>query len=107
MGLNALQHRVEFGSPWYGTEDKGSSVDPLISAGLYLAMGWLIVIAIRPLWLKVPLPGIFLLLAGGIAYTSGVAFYEAERVRYRHFVWHFLVVLGTTCQRFAVVWYAV
>lgn len=76
------------------------------SAGLYLAMGWLIVIAIRPLWLKVPLPGILLLLAGGIAYTAGVAFYAAERIRYSHFVWHLFVVIGTTCHFFAVLWYA-
>ncbi len=69
---------------------------PRISTGLYLAMGWLMVIAIRPLWLKVPLPGILLLLAGGIAYTAGVAFYAAGRIRYSHFVWHLFVVIGTT-----------
>jgi hemolysin III len=86
---------------------KGALWHPLISTGLYLAMGWLIVVAIRPLWLKVPLPGILLLLAGGIAYTGGVAFYAAERVRYSHFVWHLLVVLGTTCHFFAVLQYAV
>jgi len=86
---------------------KGALWHPLISTGLYLAMGWMIVVAIRPLWLKVPLPGILLLLAGGIAYTGGVAFYAAERVRYSHFVWHLLVVLGTTCHYFAVLQYAV
>jgi hemolysin III len=80
---------------------------PRLSTGLYLAMGWLIVIAIRPLWLKVPLPGILWLLAGGTAYTAGVVFFEAERVRYSHFVWHLFVVLGTTCHFFAVLWYAV
>jgi len=53
------------------------------------------------------LPGILLLLAGGIAYTGGVAFYAAERVRYSHFVWHLFVVMGTTCHFFAVLWYAV
>jgi len=86
---------------------KGALWHPLISTGLYLAMGWMIVIAIRPLWLKVPLPGILLLLAGGIAYTGGVAFYAAERVRYSHFVWHLFVVMGTTCHFFAVLRYAV
>jgi len=78
---------------------------PLISIGLYLAMGWLIIIAIRPLWLKVPFPGMLLLFAGGIAYTAGVAFYAAERIRYSHFVWHLFVVLGTTCHFFAVLRY--
>jgi hemolysin III len=80
---------------------------PRLSTGLYLAMGWLILIAIRPVWLKVPLPGILWLLAGGIAYTGGVAFFAAERVRYSHFVWHLFVVLGTTCHFVAVLWYAV
>ena len=78
-----------------------------LSTGLYLAMGWLIVIAIRPLWLKVPLCRAF---SGswreGLAYTGGIAFYAAERVRYCHFVWHLFVVLGTTCHFLAVLWYA-
>ncbi len=77
-----------------------------LSTGLYLAMGWLIVIAIRPLWSQMPAPGILWLLAGGIAYTSGVAFFAAERVRYTHFVWHLFVIAGTTCHFFAVLWYA-
>ncbi|MHC1743120.1 MAG: hemolysin III family protein [Syntrophobacteraceae bacterium] len=84
----------------------GAIRDPRISTGLYLAMGWLIVIAIRPFLSKVPLPGIFWLLAGGIAYTAGVAFFAAERVRYSHFVWHLFVILGTACHFFAVLWYA-
>lgn len=84
----------------------GALRDPRLSTGLYLAMGWLMVIAIRPLWLKMPLPGILLLLAGGIAYTAGLAFYGAERKRYSHFVWHLFVVLGTTCHFFASLWYA-
>jgi hemolysin III len=79
---------------------------PYLSTGLYLAMGWLIVIAIRPLWSHMPLSGIFWLVAGGIAYTGGVAFYAAKRVRYCHFVWHLFVILGTTCHFFAVLWYA-
>jgi hemolysin III len=85
----------------------GALWHPRLSTGLYLAMGWLMVIAIRPLWLKVPLPGILLLVAGGIAYTAGLAFYGAERKRYSHFVWHLFVVLGTACHYFASLWYAV
>jgi hemolysin III len=79
---------------------------PRLSAGLYLAMGWLILIAIRPLWSQMPSSGILWLLAGGIAYTSGVAFFAAERVRYTHFVWHLFVIAGTTCHYFAVLWYS-
>jgi len=77
-----------------------------LSTGLYLAMGWLIVIAVRPLWTHMPLSRILWLLAGGIAYTGGVAFYAAKRLRYSHFVWHLFVILGTTCHFFAVLWYA-
>ncbi|MGC8495251.1 MAG: PAQR family membrane homeostasis protein TrhA, partial [Syntrophobacteraceae bacterium] len=61
---------------------RGSIQRPWLSTGLYLAMGWLILIAIRPLWLQMPLPGILWLLAGGVGYTGGVAFFAAERVRY-------------------------
>ena len=89
----------------YG-EGGGGHTAPHLSAGLYLAMGWLILIAIRPLWSQMPLSGILWLLAGGIAYTSGVAFFAAERVRYTHFVWHLFVIAGTTCHYFAVLWYA-
>jgi hemolysin III len=77
-----------------------------ISMTLYLLMGWLAVVAIKPILLLVPLPGILLILAGGIAYTSGLAFLVAPRVRYAHFIWHLFVVVGTTCHFFAVLWYA-
>jgi hemolysin III len=73
---------------------------------LYLLMGWLAVVAIKPILLNVPLPGILLILAGGIAYTSGLAFFAAPRLRYGHFIWHLFVVAGTTCHFFAVLWYA-
>ena len=79
---------------------------PVLSTCLYLGMGWLILIAVRPLWLGVPLPGLLWLAAGGLAYTAGVAFFAAERVRFSHFVWHLFVLAGTTCHFFAVLWYA-
>jgi hemolysin III len=80
---------------------------PRLSTTLYVAMGWLAVIAIRPLWPHVPMAGWLWLIAGGLAYTAGVAFYAAERVRYGHFVWHLFVLMGTVCHFFAVLWYAV
>ena len=79
---------------------------PILSMVLYLGMGWLMVVAVRPLWLRVPLSGLVWLLAGGLAYTAGVAFYGAKRLRYGHFVWHLFVLAGTTCHFIAVLFYA-
>ncbi len=77
-----------------------------LSTILYLAMGWLIVIAVKPLWLNMPSWGLFWLAAGGLAYTAGVGFYAAKRIRYAHFVWHLFVIAGTACHFIAVLRYA-
>jgi hemolysin III len=69
-------------------------------------MGWLVIIAVRPLWLHMPLSGLLWLLAGGLAYTAGVAFFAAERMRYSHFIWHLFVLAGTACHFIAVLRYA-
>jgi hemolysin III len=79
---------------------------PRLSTGVYLGMGWLMVIAIKPLWLGVPLTGVLWLLAGGVAYTAGVVFLTAKRMRYSHFVWHLFVLAGSTCHFIAVYLYA-
>ena len=80
---------------------------PIVSTGLYLLMGWLILIAVNPLSDRVPAPGLLWLVAGGVAYTAGVAFFAADsRLRYGHFIWHLFVMAGTTCHYFAVLWYA-
>ena len=76
------------------------------STWVYLAMGWLVLIAIEPVWTLVPKWGLFWLVSGGIAYTAGTVFFMAERIRYFHFVWHLFVVLGTACHFIAVLWYA-
>ncbi|MEK6335285.1 MAG: hemolysin III family protein [Acidobacteriota bacterium] len=78
-----------------------------LSVVLYLTMGWLVVIAAPEVIQKVPLSGLAWIIAGGIAYTSGVAFYAAHRVRYAHFAWHLFVIAGTVCHFFAVLWYSV
>jgi hemolysin III len=80
---------------------------PWLSTALYLAMGWLVVLAIGPLWVRLPVGGWVWLAAGGLAYTAGVAFFAAERVRYGHFVWHLFVLAGTACHFVAVWRYAV
>lgn len=80
---------------------------PWLSTGLYLLMGWLVLIAAIPLVQRVPLPGVALLVAGGLAYTVGVVFFVLDsRVRYAHAVWHCFVVAGTGCHFFAVMGYA-
>ena len=77
-----------------------------LSTFVYLAMGWLVVIAADIVWTLVPGWGIFWLFAGGIAYTVGAVFFLAERIRFFHFVWHLFVIAGTTCHFIAVLWYA-
>lgn len=80
---------------------------PLLSTGLYLAMGWLVVIAAVPLLERVSTAGVLWLVAGGVAYTAGVAFYLTDgRLKFGHFVWHLFVMAGTTCHFFAVLWYS-
>jgi hemolysin III len=74
----------------------------VLSLILYLGMGWLVLIAFRPLLLNVPAASLIWLSAGGIAYTGGVYFFVSKRRRYTHFVWHLFVLLGTACHFFAV-----
>ncbi|MFP2769576.1 PAQR family membrane homeostasis protein TrhA [Oceanisphaera sp. KMM 10153] len=80
---------------------------PFLSTGLYLLMGWLVVIAINPLLDKVPTAGLMWLLAGGLSYTLGVVFFVTDaKLRYGHLLWHFFVMGGTSCHYFAILWYA-
>jgi len=79
---------------------------PKLSTSLYVAMGWLIIVVIEPFWLNVPASGFFWLLAGGIAYTAGVAFFAPTGIRYGHLVWHLFVIAGTACHFAAVLWYS-
>ncbi|SEA78459.1 PAQR family membrane homeostasis protein TrhA [Alkalimonas amylolytica] len=80
---------------------------PVLSVGLYLIMGWMILIALPPLSRQVSLAGIVWLAAGGIAYTLGVVFYLLDtRVKFAHFIWHLFVLTGTLCHFVAVYNYA-
>jgi hemolysin III len=67
-----------------------------LSTGLYIAMGWLVLIAAIHLVQHMPVPRVALLVAGGLAYTGGVAFFVLDsRFPYAHAIWHGFVVVGT------------
>jgi len=72
----------------------------------YLGMGWMAVFAGRLFWTHVQFAGLLWIIAGGVAYTSGVFFYAAERLPYHHLAWHLFVLAGTACHFCAVLWYA-
>jgi len=78
-----------------------------LSLLFYLIMGWLILIAIKPLWISLPTWGLILVFLGGMAYTLGVSFYRNSHLNFRHFIWHLFVILGTTCHIIAVYLYAI
>jgi len=77
----------------------------VVSTILYVAMGWLVVIAVRPLSRAISFSGLAWLLAGGLAYTLGVAFFGASRLRFNHAVWHLFVLVGSACHYVAVMHY--
>lgn len=74
----------------------------VLSMVLYLVMGWLIVLAARPMLEVFPPPTLALLLAGGLAYTGGLLFYAWQRLPYSHALWHLCVLAGSTAHFFAV-----
>jgi hemolysin III len=74
----------------------------LLSTGIYVAMGWLVLIAIGPMLRHLAPVTLLWLLAGGIAYTAGTPFYHNARLRYAHAIWHLFVLAGTTCHAIAI-----
>lgn len=79
---------------------------PTLSTIVYLLLGWMIVVGARPLWYHMNHWGLFWIAAGGFAYTLGVAFFAADRMRYGHLVWHMCVLAGSACHYIAVTLYA-
>ncbi|HEY6561706.1 MAG TPA: hemolysin III family protein [Polyangiaceae bacterium] len=74
---------------------------------LYLSMGWLALLAIRPLMHTVPLGGLVLLVLGGAAYSIGILFYAWQSLRYHHAIWHAFVLMGSVLHFFAIALYVV
>lgn len=70
---------------------------PLWSTGLYVAMGWVALVAVQPMVEHIGPQGLALLVAGGVAYTVGAAFFLLDaQYRYAHFIWHLFVLAGST-----------
>jgi hemolysin III len=78
-----------------------------LSVALYLATGWLVLIAVEPLVHAVHPKGLLLLLLGGAAYTLGVVFYAWRRLPYHHAVWHVFVMAGSACHFSCVLGYVI
>jgi hemolysin III len=77
----------------------------VVSTVGYVAMGWIAVIAIKPLLAALPVAGILWLFAGGLSYTVGVVFFAWKRLPFSHAVWHLFVMAGSICHYFAVLFY--
>ncbi|OQA26130.1 MAG: hemolysin-III related [Verrucomicrobia bacterium ADurb.Bin345] len=80
---------------------------PVLTTSIYVLMGWLIVVAMKPLWNSLPHGGFLWLLAGGLFYTGGAMVYLLRRIPYQHAVWHLFVLGGSACHYIAILSYVV
>ena len=94
IALGGILFRVVF-----GTRYRGAAV------ASYVALGWLCVVAVKPILALVPAGALAWLAAGGVAYTSGVFFFASKRLRHGHAIWHLFVLAGSVCHYLAVVLY--
>lgn len=92
-----------------GVVIKLTSLDRIkgLSTGFYLAMGWISIMAIKPVIEHVAFGGLMLLLAGGLAYTFGVIFYAWRSMPYNHMIWHLFIIAGGAFHFLAVLFYVV
>ena len=77
----------------------------ILSTLFYIGMGWLVVMAIKPLLENLPMPGLIWLLIGGCLYTLGTVFYIWRLMPFHHAIWHLFVLGGTLCQFICVLFY--
>ncbi len=76
-----------------------------LSLTFYLGMGWLLLIAIKPLAVSLAKGGLILLLTGGLLYTFGIVFYVWKNLSYSHAIWHLFVMAASTAHFFAILFY--
>jgi len=80
---------------------------PKVSVMTYLAMGWIALGLIYPLYMALPSAGLWLLVAGGLSFSIGVCFYVAKKVKYTHAIWHIFVIGGCGCHYLSIYYYVV
>jgi len=78
-----------------------------LSLSLYALMGWLIIIAIKPLIENVAAGALYFLLGGGLCYTFGIYFYAKEKIPYNHTIWHLFVLGGSALHFFGIFFYLI
>jgi hemolysin III len=76
-----------------------------VTMALYLAIAWIAIIAVKPIFSTVPLGGLAWIGAGGLAYMTGLVFFAWERLPFNHTIWHLFVIAGSVCHYFAVMFY--
>ena len=77
----------------------------ILSIAIYLIMGWIVIIVIKPILVNIPIGGLIWLLVGGCIYTFGIAFYVWKKLPYHHAIWHLFVMAGSICHFFAMLFY--
>lgn len=102
-----------FGFVWtgfiLGTVFKSLAVKKMkiLSTITYVAMGWVVVIAMKELITKVPAGGLIFLVLGGLMYTLGVPFYVSKKIPFNHAIWHLFVLAGTVFHFLSIFLYVI
>ncbi len=76
-----------------------------VTIALYLAIAWMAIFAVKPIFATVPLGGLAWIGAGGLAYMTGLVFFAWDRLPFNHTIWHLFVMAGSGCHYFAVMFY--
>lgn len=113
MCMSGVRRWVIFGATWgitlLGVLLNAISLEKFRKFSLvcYIVMGWAIVFSIKQIVMSVALPGVVLLVAGGVVYTVGVIFYVLKKYRYMHSVWHLFVLGGSVCHYLSILLYVI